>query len=326
MPHAIRIHATGGPEQLRYEAVPELAPGRGQLLLRNTAVGVNFLDVYQRTGLYPLPALPAVPGSESVGVVQAVGADVAGFQPGDRVGCVRSAALGAYAEQRLIDADQAIPLPAWLDDVRAAALLLKGLTAEYLVQRTFRVGREHRVLVHAAAGGTGLLLCQWLRHLGAEVWGTVSTAAKAELARAHGCTHPIVTASDDFVATVRADTKGAGVHVVYDSVGKATLRGSLDCLCRRGMLVAFGNSSGRPEPVDPFDLLRRGSLFLTRPSLHDYIGTHGELLAASEAVLEHAGAGILRVHLDRTLPLRDAAAAHRALEGRQTAGAIVLTV
>jgi NADPH2:quinone reductase len=257
-------------------------------------------------------------------VVEAIGPGVPKLRVGARVGYAGAASPGAYADRRVVPAWRLLPIPDAIDDVTAAALLLKGLTAEYLLRRTFRVGPGHRVLVHAAAGGVGLLLCQWLRHLGATVFGAVSTDAKAELAQAHGCHHPIVTTRDDFVAVVRTVTRDQGVDVVYDSVGQATVRGSLDCLRRRGMLVLFGNSSGPPGPIDPLELGRRGSLFLTRPSLHDYVSTRQELLRAGSALFAVVAQGVVRPRVDRTLPLADAAAAHRLLESRATAGALVL--
>ena len=324
MAHAIRVHSTGGPDELQYERVPELQPGHGEVLLRQTAIGVNFIDVYYRTGLYPLPSLPHVLGGESVGVVIGIGDGVDGICIGDRIGCVSSSPPGAYAEQRVIPAAKAIPIPSHIDDATAAAAMLKGLTAEFLARRITPLQRGQRALVHAAAGGVGSLLCQWLHHLGVEVIGTVSTEAKAELAQRNGCTHTIVYTADDFVARVRDLTVGNGVDIVYDSVGKTTAQGSLDCLRRRGTLVLFGNSSGKPDPIDPMALAKRGSLFVTRPSLHDYVHDREELLAASAALWDVVQSGAVRIHIDRELPLRDAAAAHRALESRSTTGSIVL--
>lgn len=324
MAHAVRIHSTGGPDELRYERVPDLQPGPGEVLLRQTAIGVNFIDVYYRTGLYPMPTLPHIVGGESVGVVTAIGEGVTGIRIGDRIGCVSSSPPGSYAEQRVIPAAKAIPIPEWVDDTTAAAVMLKGLTAEFLARRIVPLQRGQRALVHAAAGGVGSLLCQWLRHLGIDAIGTVGSATKAELARTNGCSHTIVYTQEDFVARVRDLTAGDGVDIVYDSVGKTTAQGSLDCLRRRGTLVLFGNSSGKPDPIDPMALARRGSLFVTRPSLHDYVHDRDELLAAASALWEVMRVGAVRIHIDRELPLRDAAAAHRALEARATTGSIVL--
>lgn len=319
----MRIHATGGPEQLRRDDVEVPSPGRGEVRLRQTAVGVNFIDVYHRGGLYPLPGLPHALGSEAVGVVAALGPGVRTVKVGDRVGYA-GGPPGAYAEQRVVPAARLLSLPQEIDDVTAASLLLKGLTAEYLVRRAFRVAPGHRVLVHAAAGGVGLLLCQWLRHLGATVFGTVGSEAKAQLALDHGCHRVIVYTHEDFVAAVRAATDNEGVEVVYDSVGKSTMLGSLDCLRRRGTLVLFGNASGPADPIDPRELGRRGSLYLTRPSLHDYVHTRQELVRAGKALFQVVAQGVVKPRIDRTLPLRDAAEAHRLLESRRTTGALVL--
>lgn len=325
MVRAIRIHATGGPEQMRLEEVAPREVGRGEVLLEQTAVGVNFLDVYQRSGLYPLAALPSGLGNEAVGVVLAIGPGVPvdALRVGDRVGYV-GGEPGAYADERVVPAFRLLALPDGLDDVHAAGMLLKGLTAEYLVRRTFRIGPGHRVLVHAAAGGVGLLLCQWLQHLGAVVFGTVGTAEKAALAAEHGCHHPIVYTQQDFAQVVQEITKGKGVDVVYDSVGKATIAGSLACLRPRGMLVSFGNASGAPEPIDPLELSRRGSLFLTRPSLQHYIATRPELVRAGKALFGAWQQGALRPRIDRVMTLGEAGDAHRLLESRATAGAVVL--
>ena len=298
-------------------------PQRGEVLLRHLAIGVNFLDCYYRSGLYPLPALPSGIGSEAVGVVEQIGDGVNGVRIGDRVGYA-GGVVGAYADRRTVPAWRLVPIPAGVEEVPAAAVLLKGLTAEYLVRRTFRVGPGHRVLVHAAAGGVGLLLCQWLRHLGALVFGTVSTEAKAALAGANGCHHAIVTSREDFVAVVQRITKEKGVDVVYDSVGKDTFDRSLSCLKTRGMLVSFGNSSGVPRAVSPAELQQGGSLFLTRPTLGDYTGTRQELLRASQVLFGLVQGGVLKAHVDGTLPLAEAAKAHRRLEARESTGAMVL--
>jgi NADPH2:quinone reductase len=324
MPRAIRIHAPGPPEVLTLDEVEPGVPGQHELLLRQTAVGVNFIDVYHRTGLYPLPSLPHGIGNEAVGVVEAIGPGTSGIRTGDRVGYAIAGPPGAYAEYRVVPAWRCVKVPPGIDDATAATLLLKGLTAEFLVRRAHRAGRGQRALVHAAAGGVGLLLCQWLRHLGVHVFGTVSNAAKAALAAEHGCHQPIVLADADFTATVRAATKGKGVDVVYDSVGKATLRGSLQCLRPRGLLVAFGNSSGPPEPLDLLELSRLGSLFVTRPSLGDYTRTVAELRRAAAALFTVVQQGAIRPAPRTELPLAEAARAHRLLEQRDRSGAIVL--
>jgi NADPH2:quinone reductase len=321
---AIRIHATGGPECLQLDEVPVPVPQRGEVLLRHLAIGVNFLDCYHRSGLYALPALPSGIGSEAVGVVEQIGDGVRGVQLGDRVGYAGGVTPGAYADIRTVPAWRLVPIPDAVEDVPAAAVLLKGLTAEYLVRRTFKVGPSHRVLVHAAGGGVGLLLCQWLHHLGAFVFGTVSTDAKAALAAANGCHHPIVTSREDFVEVVKRITKEKGVDVVYDSVGKDTLDGSMRCLKPRGLLVSFGNSSGVVRAVKPSELQQAGSLFLTRPVLQDYTSTRQELLRAAEVMFGLVQSGVLRPRIDATFPLAEAAAAHRRLEARASSGAMVL--
>ena len=323
MTRACRIHAVGGPAVIGLEELELPAPGPGEVRVRQTAIGLNFLDTYQRSGLYPLPALPSGLGSEAAGVVEALGPGVSELRPGQRV-AYAGGPPGAYAEARVLRAAQLVPLPDELDDERAAAVLLKGLTVEYLLRRTFRVERGQTVLFHAAAGGVGLLACQWLKHLGATVIGTVGSDAKADLARAHGCDHTIVYTREDFVARVRELTGGIGVPVVYDSVGRSTFQGSLACLRPRGLLVSFGNASGRPEPLDPALLAQRGSLFLTRPTLADYTATRDELLASADALFAVIRAGAVKIEVRQRWPLAAAADAHRALEGRQTTGASVL--
>lgn len=322
MAHAQRLFRYGEPETLLWEAMAVPEPEPGQVLLRQTAIGVNYIDIYHRTGLYPLPALPAVPGVEGAGVVEAVGAGVSLFQPGDRV--AYAGPIGGYATHRLIAADRLVPLPDWVSDAEAAALMLQGMTAQYLLRQTWPVQPGDTVLIHAAAGGVGLLVCSWARALGATVIGTVSTPAKAELARQHGCTHPIVYTEEDFVARVRDITNGQGVPVVYDSVGQSTFAGSLDCLRPRGMLVLFGQASG---PVPPFDLgllASKGSLFITRPTLFTYIASRQELLDTAADLLDALQQGHIRATIGQTFPLQDAAAAHRALESRTTHGATLL--
>ncbi|MBI4950619.1 MAG: quinone oxidoreductase [Myxococcales bacterium] len=322
MSRAIRLHETGGPEVLRFVEVDVPPPGPGQALVRHTAIGVNYIDTYHRSGLYPLPGLPHGIGVEAAGVVEAVGAGVGGLEPGARV-AYAGGTPGAYAERCLVGADKLVPLPDGVGDELAAAMMLKGMTVEYLVTRCFRVEPGMTVLWHAAAGGVGLIACQWLKALGATVIGTVGSDAKAEVARAHGCDHAIVYTREDFAARVRELTNGRGVPVVYDAVGRTTFPGSLASLEPRGMLVGFGNASGKPEPFDVLELSRRGSLYLTRPTLFDYTATRSELLASAAALFERVGAG-LGIEISRRVPLAEAAEAHRALERRETVGSIVL--
>ena len=323
MPNAVIIHETGGPEVLRVVESDPGPPLEYEARVRQTVVGINMIDTYHRKGLYPLPQLPHGIGQEAAGVVEAVGSAVEGLSVGDRVGYA-GGVPGAYAEVRNVPAVRLIPLPDDIGDEQAAASLLKGMTVEYLVGRTFRVEAGMTVLFHAAAGGVGLIACQWLRELGATVIGTVGSDEKAELARAHGCHHAVVYTREDFVKRVRELTRGEGVPVVYDSVGRSTFRGSLECLARRGMLVNFGNASGAPEPFDPLELSRRGSLYLTRPTLFDYTATRADLLASAKAVFDMIRRG-LRVTVNQRWALEDAAEAHRALEARATTGASVLT-
>lgn len=322
MTHAIRFHSTGGPQVLRWEEVDLTAPGFGEALVHHTAVGVNFIDTYHRTGLYPV-ALPSGLGMEAAGVVDAVGEGVTEVRVGQRV-AYACQPLGAYAQARTIRADRLVPLPAGVDDFTAAAAMLKGMTAQYLLRSTFRVEPGQAVLIHAAAGGVGLLACQWARYLGATVVGTVSTEAKAELARANGCHHVIISGKGDVVARVREITGGEGVHVVYDSVGKDTWDASLACLRRRGMMVSFGNASGPVPPIQPLVLSRQGSLFLTRPTLMDYTVTRDELLTCAGELFEVLSREVVRVHIHGSYPLAEAASAHRDLESRRTTGSLLL--
>ncbi|MBK8098426.1 MAG: quinone oxidoreductase [Planctomycetes bacterium] len=320
----VRVHQPGPADSLRCDEVVCGRPARGEVRLRQTAIGVNFLDVYHRSGLYPLPSLPHGIGAEAVGVVTDLGEGVVGLRVGDRMGYAAGLPPGSYAEERNVPAWRLVHLPDAVPDDVVTASLLKGLTAEYLLRRTFKVGPGHRVLVHAAAGGVGLILCQWLRHLGATTLGVVSTDGKAAAAKAAGCTYPIVAPDGEFAAVVRERTQGKGVDVVYDSVGKVTQRDSLASLRPRGMLVLFGNASGRPDPIDPAELQRRGSLFVTRPVLNDYVATRQELLRAARSWFGALTAGVVRPVIDRRLPLADAAAAHRLLEARATTGSLVL--
>jgi NADPH2:quinone reductase len=321
MPKAIRFHATGGPEVLRFEDVNVGEPAAGEARVRHTAVGVNFVDIYHRTGLYPLP-LPSGLGVEGVGVVEAVGAGVAHVRAGDRV--AYNGPPGSYSEARILPADRLVKLPAEIPDPVAAAMLTKALTVRSLVRRTYAVKAGDTVLVHAAAGGVGLIMTQWLKALGATVIGTVGSDGKAELARAHGCDHVIVYSREDFPKRVRELTGGQGVPVVYDSVGKATFEGSLDCLRPLGMMVSFGNASGSVPPFDIGVLAKKGSLFLTRPTVFTYIAKREDLEAAAADVFEIVKSGKVKVEVSRTWPLAQAADAHRALEARQTTGSLVL--
>ncbi len=323
MTKAIRIHGPGGPEVLRWEEVEVGAPGAGEARLEQTAVGLNYIDVYHRSGLYPLPAMPTVIGLEAAGTVEAVGEGVMGLKVGDRV-AYAAPPPGAYAEARLMPADRLIKLPPDISDQQAAAMMLQGMTVHYLIRRTYRVKKGDAVLFHAAAGGVGLIACQWLKRLGATVIGTVGTEEKAELARAHGCTHVVNYQSEDFAERVKEITDGAGVRVVYDSVGKDTFEGSLSCLAPMGMLVTFGNSSG---PVPPFDLGRLsalGSLFITRPTLITYTATRKDLETSANELFDAVLSGAVKIEVNQTYPLSETAMAHRDLEARKTTGSMVL--
>lgn len=322
---AIRIHEHGDPSVLRWEEIELPAPAPGEVRVRHTSVGLNFIDVYHRTGLYPVGALPSGLGLEGAGIVEAVAEDVSEVKPGDRVAYV-GGPLGAYAVARNIPAARLVLLPESIDEHEAAGMMLRGMTAEYLLHRTYPVKAGETILVHAAAGGVGLILCQWAHHIGARVIGTVGSEEKAELARAHGCHHPVVYTREDFVARVRDLTEGTGVAVVYDSVGKATFMGSLDCLRPRGYMVSFGQSSGKVAPLDIGVLGQQRSLFLTRPSITAYTATREELTASAKALFEVIAAGAVRIEINQTFALEAAAEAHRALETRQTTGSTVLRV
>ena len=318
---AIRIRETGGVDVMRRETVSLPPPGAGEVLVETRAAGVNFIDVYHRTGLYPLP-LPATLGMEGAGVVEAVGEGVSGVVPGARVGyCVGG--TGAYSERRLLKADAVIPLPDDVSFEQAAAVLLKGMTVEYLIRRARPVRAGEFVLLHAAAGGVGLIACQWLKQLDAKVIGTVGNEEKAALAEAHGCDHVIFYDKEDVAARVREITGGAGVPVAYDSVGRATFAATLDSLAPRGMFVSFGNASGAVEPFAPSVLAQKGSLFFTRPTLAAYCAPPADMRASADALFFAMRAG-LRPVVGATLPLADAAEAHRALEARKTTGSTVL--
>ena len=323
MPHAIRVHEAGGPEVLQWEEVEVGAPGSGQVRIRQEAAGLNFIDVYHRTGLYK-QEYPFTPGVEGAGVIETIGPDVANLSVGDRV--AYGGPIGGYAEVRLIPADRLVKLPDAISFEQAAAMMLQGMTAEMLLRRVHEVRAGETILVHAAAGGVGLILCQWAKALGATVIGTVGSDEKAELVRAHGCDHPIVYTRQDFVAEVARITGGDKVPVVYDGVGRDTFMKSLDCLARRGLMVSFGNASG---PVDPFPatiLAQKGSLFLTRPTLYDYTLAPDELQQAARTLFAVVESGKVKIEVKQRFPLRDAADAHRALESRKTSGSTILTV
>ena len=323
MSKAIRIHAHGGPEVLVYEGNEPGRPGEGEVLLRQTAVGLNFLDAYYRSGLYPAPkGLPLIPGSEAAGVVSEVGPGVDWLKAGDRVAYTMP--IGAYCEERVVPAARLVKVPDGVSDEKAAALMLKGLTAEYLLRRTFVVKPGDTVLFHAAAGGVGLIAGQWAKHLGARTIGTVGSAEKAALARRYGYDHVINYRTTDFVAAVAELTEGAKCDVVYDSVGVDTFAGSLDCLKSRGLLALFGQSSG---PVPPFNLgllAQKGSLYITRPTLFTYIAQRAELEAAAEALFSAVANGVVDVQINQRFALAEAAKAHAALEGRATTGTTIL--
>jgi len=323
MTHAIRIHETGGPEVMRWESIEVGDPGRGEVRLRQTAVGLNFIDVYFRTGLYPLPAMPGGLGMEAAGIVEAVGEGVDTLKEGDRV-AYATPPPGAYAEARIMPAARLVKLPDNIEERTASAMMLRGMTAHYLLRRIHRVEPGDTVLIHAAAGGVGLIACQWAKHLGATVIGTVGNDEKAEIARAHGCEHPIVYTREDFVARVKEISEGKGVDAVYDSVGKDTFMGSLDCLRPRGMMVTFGNASGPVPAFEPALLAKKGSLFLTRPTLFNYTSTPEDLNWAAGDLFEVVGSGAVKIEINQSYALKDAAQAHRDLEGRKTTGSTVL--
>ena len=321
MPHAVRIKEYGGPEVLGWDAIEVGAPGPGQAKLRQTAVGLNYIDTYQRSGLYKVP-LPFIAGSEAAGVVEAVGADVKDIKVGDHV--AYAGALGAYAEARLAPADKLVKLPDGVSDQQGAAMMLQGMTAQYLVRTTYPIKKGDTILIHAAAGGVGLIVCQWAKYLGATVIGTVSTEAKAALAKQHGCDYPILYTKEDFVAKVKEITGGAGVPVVYDSVGKDTFYKSLDCLAPLGLMASFGQSSGPYGPVDIGILAQKGSLFLTRPTLGTYTAKRADLIKVANDLFDVVKKGAVKIEVSQTFPLKNAADAHRALESRKTTGSVVL--
>jgi NADPH:quinone reductase len=321
MPHAIRIDETGGPEKMRWQEVAPTKPGAGEVLVRNTAIGVNFIDTYHRSGLYPMP-LPATLGMEGAGVVEAVGPKVKDVRRGDRVAYAQP--IGAYAELALRPAERLVRIPSGIDDKTAAAMMLKGMTAHYLLRRTYKVKPGDTILVHAAAGGVGQIMCQWGKHLGATVIGTVGSDAKAVLAKKLGCKHVIVTAREKVSQRVKEITKGKGVPVVYDGIGKDTFMDSLDCLMPFGLMVSYGNASG---PVPPFELgalSQKGSLFITRPTLMTYVARREDLVRAARELFAVVKKGAVKISVSQTYPLREAAQAHRDLEARKTTGSTIL--
>jgi NADPH2:quinone reductase len=320
---AARIHAYGGPEVVRVESVEIGEPGPGEVRLRHTAIGLNFIDMHHRTGRYPSPAFPVVLGMEAAGVVEAVGEGVTEVAPGDRV-AYAGETPGADCRHRIMPPRRLVRLPDWLDDETAAAVMLKGLTANYLLRGARPVTAGETILVHAAAGGVGLIMCQWAHHLGATVIGTVSTDEKAALAREHGCTHPIVYTREDVVARVREITGGQGLPVVYDGVGGSTYESSLRCLGRRGMLVSYGTAGGPIPPFDLFRLNRMGSLYVTSAGLADYIHDRDELLMRADELFEVVRTGAVRIGIRQRYPLEDVVRAHRDLEARRTVGSSLL--
>jgi len=322
MTHAIRIAKQGGPEEMKWEIFAVPPPGPGEVRVRHTAVGLNYIDTYHRSGLYPLP-MPSGLGVEGAGVVQAVGEGVTEFAAGDRIAYAGGSA-GAYAEVRNLPAAVLVKIPEGVDDRHAAAMMLQGMTAQFLLRRTYKVQKGDTILVHAAAGGVGLIMCQWARHLGATVIGTVGSDAKAELAKANGCDHPIVYTRENFKDRVREITKGDGVPVVYDSIGRDTFLNSLDCLRPFGLMVTFGNASGPVEPFNPAIMGAKGSLFLTRPTLFTHIAKRPALLEIAGELFDVVKKGAVKISINQTYALKDAAQAHRDLEARKTTGSTVL--
>ena len=324
MTHAIRFHKTGGPEVLVWEEVNLAKPAAGEARIRHTAVGLNFVDIYNRSGVYPL-ALPSGLGGEGAGVVEEVGSGVTDLKLGDRV-AYGAAPLGSYAEARLIPADRLLKIPEGIDDKTAAAMMLKGLTVQYLIRQTYRVKSGDTILLHAAAGGVGQILSQWAKHLGATVIGTVGSDEKAAIAKAHGCAHTIVYSREDFVKRVEEITGGKKVPVVYDSVGKDTFLKSLDCLAPLGVVALFGQSSGGVEPLNLGLLAQKGSLFVTRPTLNPYAAKSENLRAMAKELFEVVGSGAVKINVNQTYPLKDAAKAHADLAARKTTGSTVFLV
>jgi NADPH2:quinone reductase len=322
MVSAVRVHQLGGPEVLKYEDIDLPEPGPGQVRYKTTAVGVNFIDTYFRTGLYPAPSLPFTAGNESAGVITAVGKGVKGLKKGDRVAAVFL--LGSYATERVLPAERVVKIPKSIDDKTAAAMMLKGMTAQYLLRRCYKVKKGDNILVHAAAGGVGLILCQWGKYLGANVIGTVGSKEKAELARKNGAKHTILYNEENFVERVKDITKGKKCAVVYDGVGKTTFMGSLDCLQPLGLMVSYGSASGAVEPVNLGVLTQKGSLFLTRPTLNTYTASAKDLQATAKDLISVISKKKVKIEINQSYALKDAAQAHRDLEARKTTGQIVL--
>ncbi len=322
MPYAVRVHEYGGPEVMRWEEIDISAPGPGQIHIKQNAAGLNYIDVYGRTGLYPQPELPFVLGMEGAGEVLKVGEGVTNVVVGDRV--AYASVIGGYAQERLIAADRVVKLPDSVDDNTAAAMMLQGMTARYLLRATYKVSSNTVLLFHAAAGGVGLIACQWANALGATVIGTVGSPEKAELAKAHGCHHTINYKSEDFVELIKELTGGKGVDVVYDSIGKDTFPGSLDCLKPRGMWVSFGQASGPLPAFEMAELAKRGSLFATRPTLFAYTATYEDLTETASDLFDIVSSGKVKININQTYPLSDIIRAHNDLEGRKTTGSTVL--
>lgn len=323
MPKAIRIYETGGPEVFKWEDNDPGVPGPGEALVRHDAVGLNFIDVYHRTGLYPLPKLPHIPGMEGAGIVEAVGEGVTDISEGDRV-AYAAVPPGAYCEVRRISAHRLVRLPEGISNQEGAAMMLQGMTARYLLHGCYPVKAGDKILIHAAAGGVGSIVCQWAKHKGAVVFGTVGTPEKAELARTNGCDHPILYSTEDFTARIKELTDGQGVDVVYDSVGKTTFTASLDCLRPMGMMVSFGQASGPLEPLETGILAQKGALFLTRPTLMVYTAKRQDLLEHAWDLFEVIQKGVVKIDVHQTYPLSEVAQAHRDLEGRKTTGKTLL--
>ncbi|MDE0308680.1 MAG: quinone oxidoreductase [Acidiferrobacterales bacterium] len=321
----MQVYEVGNPDVMKWEEVDPGSPGEDQVLVRHTVVGLNFIDVYFRTGVYPPPGFPFVPGLEGAGVVEQVGAAVSDLSVGDRV-AYASPPLGAYAELRLMPADRLVRIPDSVDDETAAAMMLKGMTAQYLLRQVYKVGASDTILFHAAAGGVGLIACQWAKSLGATVIGTVGSEEKADLARQHGCDHPIIYTREDFTERVREITNGKGVPVVYDSVGLSTFEKSLDCLSPKGLMVSFGQSSGGVESFNPVVLSAKGSLFLTRPTLMTYTAEREDLVMMADELCDMVTTGAVGIPVRQRFALEDAVEAHRSLESRATQGATVLVV
>jgi NADPH2:quinone reductase len=322
MTRAIRVHKTGGPEVLQWEEVDVGQPGEGQARVRHTAIGVNFIDTYHRSGLYPLP-LPTSLGSEGAGLVEDVGPGVSHVEVGDSV-AYAGGPPGSYSEVRVMSADRLVKLPDGISGTTGAAMMLKGMTAQYLIRRTYKVQPGDNVLFHAAAGGVGLIACQWLKTLGATVIGTVGSDEKAAVAKAHGCDHTILYTREDFPKRVRGITGGKGVPVVYDSVGKSTFQGSLDCLRPLGLMVSFGNASGPVPPFELSQLTQKGSLYITRPTMATYTATRSDLEATAKELFDVVLSGKVKIEINHTYPLKDAQQVHRDLEARKTTGSIVM--